>query len=279
MIKDFLNKHSDDAISIATISIIVIAIIIVIITWIGGIKNTINSKKMIDTFNSYNYIDLKKEEYEKLLYEYLKIKNSDKLYKVIDKSFLQKNNIEESNFKNYMLSNNYIGNSIAITSSKCYISGDYYIFSYSYDNYNTTQYVSVVESMPGEYYISFGNTLESFDEELEAYYGSANSIECQLNIIESTQDHIKYVLTITNESNFNADINYNDINTFALIGENVAYNVDSIVAQDITSLSSKSTYKKELVFSISPNELKECDKFVLRNVSINGKMFDVEIPI
>jgi hypothetical protein len=178
-----------------------------------------------------------------------------------------------------MLSNNYIGNSIAITSSKCYISGDYYIFSYSYDNYNTTQYVSVVESMPGEYYISFGNTLESFDEELEAYYGSANSIECQLNIIESTQDHIKYVLTITNESNFNADINYNDINTFALIGENVAYNVDSIVAQDITSLSSKSTYKKELVFSISPNELKECDKFVLRNVSINGKMFDVEIPI
>ena len=129
MIKDFLNKHSDDAISIATISIIVIAIIIVIITWIGGIKNTINSKKMIDTFNSYNYIDLKKEEYEKLLYEYLKIKNSDKLYKVIDKSFLQKNNIEESNFKNYMLSNNYIGNSIAITSSKCYISGDYYIFS------------------------------------------------------------------------------------------------------------------------------------------------------
>ncbi len=30
MIKDFLNKHSDDAISIATISIIVIAIIIVI---------------------------------------------------------------------------------------------------------------------------------------------------------------------------------------------------------------------------------------------------------
>lgn len=54
MIKDFLNKHSDDAISIATISIIVIAIIIVIITWIGGIKNTINSKKMIDTFNSYN---------------------------------------------------------------------------------------------------------------------------------------------------------------------------------------------------------------------------------
>ena len=279
MIKDYLNKHSEDAISIVTISIIVVAIIIVIITWISGIKNTISSKKMIDSFNSYDYIDIKTEEYEKLLDENLKIKNSDKLYKIVDKSFLTKNNLEESNFKNYMLTNNYIGNSIAITSSKCYVSGDYYIFSYAYENYNTTQYVSVVESKPGDYYISFGNTLESFDEKIETYYGSANGIECQLNIIESTLDHIKYSLTITNDSNFDAEINYNDINTFALIGDDVAYNVDSVVAQNITSLSSKSTYKKELFFSISPSELKKCNKFVLRNVIINGKMFDVEISI
>ena len=86
-------------------------------------------------------------------------------------------------------------------------------------------------------------------------------------------DNIK----ITNNNNLDIGIDFNDITTFALVGENINIPVASIVAQDINTLSSNSTINRELYFAISNEMFTECNGLQVNNILINGEYVNVTI--
>lgn len=276
MFKDFIKEHEDNVISFVTIAIIVIVLIIVICMWVFnffGIENEEN----LNTYNNINYDDTMKEEYTEELKFLLQLRNTDSLYNKMDLQFLADNDLNETNFKSYLLKNNFIGNSIEIISSETLQLNDKYVFRFYYKNYDDYKYVNIIETTPENYTLSFEQESSKITSQMNSIFANSNGIDFELKLVETGNDFVRYNIKITNNNNLDIGIDFNDITTFALVGENINIPVASIVAQDINTLSSNSTINRELYFAISNEMFTECNGLQVNNILINGEYVNVTI--
>lgn len=277
MLKEFIKENEENVISIVTIIIIIITIIIIIIMWILAFSNN-NYEQPLNTYEQVNYVEEKTQQYQNIILNLLNTRNVEKLYSNMDLEYLNKNNINEDNVRNYLLTNNLIGNSIEIVSATNFSEGEVYIFRFYYKNYNDYKYVNIIEHSPDDYTISFEQ--EEIDSNTQiSYHGTNNEVSCDLIVLEQTNDYVRYKIRITNNNSLDLHIDFNDINTFTLIGDNFSIPVASVVAEDISDLTQGSSVSKELYFSISSEQLNSCNYLGVRNLTINNSTFDILIEL
>lgn len=277
MLKDFIKENEENIISIVATIIIIITIIVIIIMWFFTFSKNDNGQPL-NSYEQVNYVEEKTEQYQNIILNLLNTRNVEELYSMMDLEYLNKNNINEENVRNYLLTNNLIGNSIEIVSSTNFSEGEVYIFRFYYKNYNDYKYVNVIEHSPDDYSISFEQ--EEIDSNTSiSYHEAVNQVACDLIALEQTNDYIRYELKITNNNSLDLHVDFNDINTFTLIGDNFSISVAGIVAENITDLTQGSSVTKELYFNISSEQLNNCNYLGIKNLSINNNSFDILIEI
>ena len=126
MLRDFLEKYEDNIITIVTIFLIILTIVIIIVTWVVG-KNYNN--EVLNLYENVSYIDQMTEEYKNEIRNLLNTSNIDDLYNKIDVRFLSENSLNENNIREFLLKNNYIGNSVEIISSAALLNLLFFIYS------------------------------------------------------------------------------------------------------------------------------------------------------
>ncbi len=260
--------------------IVIIVIIAIIAIWSPTFfkmkKNTINS-----------YIDLNYEEkitdyYRQYLNNNLKLTNFDELYSKIDSSYINSLGIsDKEELKSYLKENSYISMNFKLLNFEIHQleSNNYIIVSYSIKN--TTKYVTITESRPYEFKISFMDSYNLsnsvYDFELS---GIRDSVEYNFDIIESTNNNIKLKLTITNNSNRTIAYDFSYLDSVQLIyDENTTVNMSSIAnsASSKYSLTPGSMTTLEVYYNLPYEKQLSISGARINNATINGTSYSVEI--
>lgn len=276
MLKEFIEKHEENIITVITVICIIITLIVVVITWVFNMGEK-NKEKNLNTYEEINYKTEMLSEYSDIITNLLKTTKIEELYDKLDFKFLSENSLNRENIRDYLLNNGLIGNSIGIISSDCIQNGDIYIFRYYYKNYNDNKYVNIIESKPYEYVISFEQDITELENYENNYTSSNNNIDCYLSLIDTGNEFIKFNIKITNNNNLDAEIDMNDINTFCLFGKDLEIPVSSVATTSINKLTKNSSVSKELYFNLSQEDKDECEGVKINNINVNGEYFDIEI--
>lgn len=287
--KNFLNylkDNEENAISFFAIVVMVISFVVVIFMWIfnslGGNNSNNSNNNATGSINSYtelSYDEVKKDYYSDLLTSLLKFNNSEKLYSITSLEYLNSNSLNEQNFKNFLIKNNLISNSIDIISCDIFAQGNSRVYRFYYKAYSDYKYVNVIEKNPNEYEISFDQDISNISEYTDKYNGSNNNVNCELELTEKGENYVRFNLRVTNNNAQDIYINLNNLNTFSLIGDGISIPLSSVVAENISSLSTGSSINRELYFSISSEDYNNCKQLRISNIEINGEYFDVLINI
>lgn len=279
---NYLKDNEENAISFFAIAVIVISFMVVIFMWIFNSFSGNNSNTDTSSINSYteaNYDEVKKEYYSNLLTNLLKFNNVEKLYSITSLDYLNSNSLNEQNFKNFLIKNNLISNSIEIISCDIFAQGNSRVYRFYYKAYSDYKYVNVIEKNPNEYEISFDQDISNISEYTDTYNGSNSNVDCELKLTEKGEDYVRFNLRVTNNNAQDIYINLNNLNTFSLIGDGISIPLSSVVAENISSLSTGSSINRELYFSISSEDYNNCKQLRISNIEINGEYFDVLINI
>ena len=279
MIKQFLKDNEENVISFVTIFIIIVGVIIIISMWISNVFSKKEEEPRINSYTNISYSEIMKEEYENVLYRLLKVNNYEQLYEKIDKNYLLKNNLDSIDAKNFLIKNNYIGNEIEIISCNVIKSDEIYIFRFYYKNYSAYKHVNVVEYKPNEYYISFEEEVNSLLDKKSIVKGEENGISYELELLDIKTDSVKFKINITNNNSLPINIDFNDINSFTILGNEYSIPLASVVAQDKNEITQYSSVNKELYFLISNNDYEVCDGIQINNIEMNGEYFDILIEL
>ena len=287
--KNFLNylkDNEENAISFFAIVVMVISFVVVIFMWIfnslGGNNSNNSNNNATGSINSYtelSYDEVKKDYYSDLLTSLLKFNNSEKLYSITSLEYLNSNSLNEQNFKNFLIKNNLISNSIDIISCDIFAQGNSRVYRFYYKAYSDYKYVNVIEKNPNEYEISFDQDISNISEYTDTYNGSNNNVDCELKLTEKGENYVRFNLRVTNNNAQDIYINLNNLNTFALIGDGISIPLSSVVAENISSLSTGSSINRELYFSIASEDYNNCKQLRISNIEINGEYFDILINI
>lgn len=287
--KNFLNylkDNEENAISFFAIVVMVISFVVVIFMWIfnslGGNNSNNSNNNATGSINSYtelSYDEVKKDYYSDLLTSLLKFNNSEKLYSITSLEYLNSNSLNEQNFKNFLIKNNLISNSIDIISCDIFAQGNSRVYRFYYKAYSDYKYVNVIEKNPNEYEISLDQDISNISEYTDTYNGSNNNVDCELKLTEKGENYVRFNLRVTNNNAQDIYINLNNLNTFALIGDGISIPLSSVVAENISSLSTGSSINRELYFSIASEDYNNCKQLRISNIEINGEYFDILINI
>lgn len=278
----YLKDNEENAISFLAIAVIVISFIVIIVMWINNSFSSNKSNIDTSSINAYtesSYDEVKKEYYSKLLTSLLKFNNSEKLYSITSLEYLNSNSLNEQNFKNFLIKNNLISNTIDIISCDIFAQGNSRVYRFYYKAYSDYKYVNVIEKNPNEYEISFDQDISNISEYTDKYNGSNNNVNCELELTEKGENYARFNIRITNNNAQDVYINLNNLNTFSLIGDGISIPLSSVVAENISSLSTGSSINRELYFSVSNEDYTSCKQLRISNIEINGEYFDILINI
>ena len=98
-------------------------------------------------------------------------------------------------------------------------------------------------------------------------------------LTEKGENYVRFNLRVTNNNAQDIYINLNNLNTFSLIGDGISIPLSSVVAENISSLSTGSSINRELYFSIASEDYNNCKQLRISNIEINGEYFDILINI
>ena len=276
MLKKFLEDNEENFISIVTLLIILISIVIIIIVWVSN--SFVGRKK--DVINKYEEVSYNEEMtryYTQLLTTLVKTNNTDFLFSKMNYDFLGKNNLNEGNFKSYVLANNLVGNSPAVISSDVYQFGENCIFRIYYKNYEDYKYINFIESKPYEYTVSFEQDALNVQDNITNYTGQEMGIQYECDLKELGNNFVKYSLKLKNANELDVDIDFNNAGTFELITDEGEVKNSDVIASEIGKLSQDSSYTKELYFEVPSNEYSTFSGIRINNIGYNGEYFSIVV--
>ena len=276
-ILDSIKNNEDNLTSIIYIAGIIIAVAIIIFMWAFSFKSV--KKNPINTFVQ---TDLKTEvenKYEGILSNLLKASNSEKLFAKMDIKYLNNNNLNENNFKEFIIKEGYVGNAINFISTSVSSNEEgVYLYRFYYKNYSDFKYVNVIEVTPNEYYISFDQN-EIPDTARNSKIGTTDDIKYELLLKEYNDSYVKLLLKIENINLEDMKININDINTFSLRNNGIYIPLSGVVTSSTNILSTNSSVLVELNYNVDITTYLGCSDLVIRNVSIGSKEKDIFIEL
>lgn len=300
------NKIKNNKKFLIVCSILIIVIIFIITIFINVIIQKNDSKiskayeesnmkapkkKIVDInkYNSQNNIDEKiQNAYFKEVENLLLSTNIDSLFSKMNKEFLEKYGINESNFKDYVLKNEYVGNFPAVTSMNYSIQRDgSYVYRLNcYRDDRSKYYVNLIENKIFDYTIDFSQDLiPTQDNTLYMDYNKNYDLEFDIRELERTENSISYELKITNNGEKEIEFFLNNITDMALKIENEdGTKVDGYVKQASSELSSRrykinknSYFIKKLYFPLDMRYHSRVKGMIFYDVKIEDISEDISI--
>ncbi len=274
------NKKEKILIYSAMAIIIILILVVIVMIWFPMFNKISNSD--INTYNStITYEDTMKEYYSNYLNEYLKITNFDILYEKINKDYMSDIGIQNKDeMKQYLRDNDLISMDIDVQNIEYSNNENYSIFRVLYNSHGIKKYVNIKETEPYKFSITFEQSelntlLEKNDINL-----TLNNVNYIFELIESTENSIRYKLTIENNSNNEYIYDFSALNSIQLVYSNSNYVNMASVANSSTvnySLTPGSTKSIEILFNISFNNQFNINGFLLNNVKVDGANTKIEL--
>ena len=269
---------------ISTVLVIIVIIIVIIRIWFPS--ESVNN--IILSFDYDNEIDYKQKGYEyiysdirSLLYE----NNTSLLFEKMDEEFLEDNSLNEENFKDYVVKNQFVGKNVKFLSYDYYENGDNvtYIIKYtlntSSSNIPQTKTVYVLEEAPFKYTLSFTvNSIPTKDDlniDIEL-----QGIKFVVSLIERQDNYLRFALKLVNVSNSSVEIDFRNLSSVQLLlDDKTKVKMTSIAVTDAdkVTLSEGSYINKELVFPINIENQGKIKEIVFPNLKIDSKLSTISI--
>lgn len=253
---------------------------VVILFFIWWPKSNTKENDLI-TYENVNGEDKSLELYKSTLTHLLNEENSNELFAKVNKEYLQSNNLNEKNFKEYMLSHGYISNNVIFISSTISKQDKYvYVYRIKYSVNGATKYVNVIEEFPYDYTLSFEQetipivTKNSFSQKVDDVIYKVSSEQIK-------EDSITYNLQITNKSDKIVKYNFDNVNDVILVLEdNLQVKLGAaIVSSDEDTLNTNGSLKKSLFFPIGSDYHNKIKYMILKSVNVDGNIKTVTISL
>lgn len=237
---------------------------------------------------SSNVIEETQSSYFQELENILKIDNIDSLYSKMNIEFLTKNGLNENNFKEYVLKNEYVGKFPASTSLTYSIQRDgSYVYRFKcFRDDRTSFYVNLIETKPFEYTLDFSQEkIPTLDVGKYYDYNYDYNLEFEVTELERTEDSIAYQLKVTNNGDREIEFYLNNITDMALeIESDTNAKTDGYVKQSSSVLSSRkykisknSYFIKKLYFPLDMQYHSKVKGMIFYNVRIEDINKDIQI--
>ena len=264
------------------VAVIVTIVVLVVIIFIWFPKSG-------DSKDIYRYTvadDYKEQGYNAIyssVRSLLYTSNVDSLYKKMDTSFLSEKGLNEQNFKNYMIANNLIGDSVTLKNYSVLEEGDTVIYRLNYvvsGNFGQkSNVVNIIETYPYEYTLSFEQDsipiTSSNDKTIED-----EGIRFEVKITERKNNQIKYNVKITNLYNTSVKFDFTNANNVYLkLSDGSVIKQTSIITSDDNNVNlEKDSYiTKEFVFNISLENQSNIKSLVFTSINVDENSKDVII--
>lgn len=264
--------------------LLIIAIVIFLIIVITSISFIWLPKK--EKINKVGQYDAVKNCDNKLINKYLDDLsilllegNFEKLYKKIDKLYLDDNGLNEKNTKKFLTDNIFIGKSVSIDSYELSKEGTNYVYRIKYTMNGLNRYVNLIEPKPYNYTLSFDQkNIPTNDKGKQKTY-LVNNIKFDITIMEKTDNHIKYSVIITNQDVKTAEFNFDTVNTAVLVlKDNTEIKMGTVVMdKNNTILTLGSVTKEEFFYTLSLENQSKIKGIKLKDVMINQKLTEIMI--
>ena len=289
-----------------TISIAIIVFVIIVAILINIIirkkENTISkvyeesekrtTKNKISDINKYttqtNINETIQNGYFDEIQNVLLIDNIDSLYSKMNKDFLKNNNLNQDNFKNYVLENGYVGKFPACTSMRYSIQRDgTYIYRLKcYRDDRSKFYVNLIENKPFDYSIDFSqDIIPTVDDTFYVVYDTNYNLKFEVSEIKRNEKSISYELKVTNNGDREIEFYLNNITDMALeIEADNDSEIDGYVKQASSELSSRkykinkdSYFIKKLYFPLDMQYHSKVKGIIFYGVRIEDINQDISI--
>lgn len=266
-----------------------LAIIVLFVIWYPKSAKTSEGKleyeKIEDGENKCLDIYLNEISY------YLSVDNFNELVGKVDKTFMQNNNLNESNLKDYLIQNNMIGENPIIKSSTFSKQGDnVYVYRIKYTINGIHRIVNITESFPYQYVISFEqDSLPIIDNSNDESSNNgvnrtitSNDVEYEVTKEKVKENGITYSIKITNHSDKNVELSFDNIsNVYVIMEDESRINIGGAVisSSDENTLTPNSSLKKDLYFSIPSSEQYNINSINIKNIKIGDEIKSISINI
>ena len=282
------NKKTFNFTTLFIVVYAILAIIVLLFIWWPKDKlNNVNGNfKYSDVDEEQMAIDIYKTELTPLLSK----KNMDKLYEKLNYNYMAQNSITKDNYKSFLETCNYISDSVNII--ECSVSrqgNDIYIYKFKYSSNNEIHYVNLIESFPYEYSLSFEqdtipivdntSSISNIENNSKSEETSNNSntktsviddIVYEIKVNTIRDNGISYTLKITNNSDKNAEYNFDNItNVSAIMSDGKIANMGgTVISSEEDIVTPNGSLEKDLFFAISSQ-----DQYKIKTIRIlNAKI-------
>lgn len=267
---------------------IILAIIILVIIWYP--KNQNNFSGEMEYTNVTDGEKRCQDLYLSQIRFYLKDKNSDELIKKLDKSFMENNNLNENNYKEFLLNNNIIGKNPILKESSFSKQGDnVYVYRIKYYLNGYQRFVNVIETYPYQFTISFeqdslpliNNSSNETTTKASVKNNNIDNVKYQVSKTSVRDNGVTYTLTITNNSDKNIEFNFDNItNVSVILNNGKSANLGAaVISSDEDVLTPGSSLKKELFFAVSSSDQDKITSIRIQNVKIGDEKKTISINL
>lgn len=291
------NKKTFNFTTLFIVVYAILAIIVLLFIWWPKDKlNNVNGNfKYSDVDEEQMAIDIYKTELTPLLSK----KNTDKLYEKLNYNYMAQNNITKDNYKSFLETCNYISDSVNII--ECSVSrqgNDIYIYKFKYSSNNEIHYVNLIESFPYEYSLSFEqdtipivdntSSISNIENNSKSEETSNNSntktsviddIVYEIKVNTIRDNGISYTLKITNNSDKNAEYNFDNItNVFAIMSDGKIANMGgTVISSEEDIVTPNGSLEKDLFFAISSQDQYKIKTIRILNAKIGEEKKTINI--
>lgn len=291
------NKKTFNFTTLFIVVYAILAIIVLLFIWWPKDKlNNVNGNfKYSDVDEEQMAIDIYKTELTPLLSK----KNMDKLYEKLNYNYMAQNNITKDNYKSFLETCNYISDSVNII--ECSVSrqeNDIYIYKFKYSSNNEIHYVNLIESFPYEYSLSFEqdtipivdntSSISNIENNSKSEETSNNSntktsviddIVYEIKVNTIRDNGISYTLKITNNSDKNAEYNFDNItNVSAIMSDGKIANMGgTVISSEEDIVTPNGSLEKDLFFAISSQDQYKIKTIRILNAKIGEEKKTINI--
>ncbi len=257
-------------------SVIVIAILIYI--WIP------KKSQSGSDINKYSSVEYKNKMSNYYFNDFINLvsNNDNNFYSKINSSYLDKNNLTEFNYKEFLKKEHIIGDKIKYSNYSMSSQGSIDVYRIEYTADGVKNYLIVSETKPYEYTFSFekNNVIPNFTNNSGNKTSNTEGIDFKIVELERKIDSIKYSVTVTNENEFDVEFNFDDINNVVLVlSDGTLYRMaSSVITMDEDGILSKgSSMTKEIFFSISSEQQSKISKINFKNIKFGENKKNISI--
>lgn len=293
------NKKTFNFTTLFIVVYAILAIIVLLFIWWpkDRLNNVNGNFKYSDVDEEQMAIDIYKTELTPLLSK----KNMDKLYEKLNYNYMAQNSITKDNYKSFLETCNYISDSVNII--ECSVSrqgNDIYIYKFKYSSNNEIHYVNLIESFPYEYSLSFEqdtipivdntSSISNIENNSKSEETSNNSntktsviddIVYEIKVNTIRDNGISYTLKITNNSDKNAEYNFDNItNVSAIMSDGKIANMGgTVISSEEDIVTPNGSLEKDLFFAISSQDQYKIKTIRILNAKIGEEKKTINISM